>query len=40
MPNIEMINEEIGDKVHLQDLAKDGIVIIATGPSTSDKLSD
>ena len=40
IPNIEIINEEIGDKVHLKDLAKDGIVIIATGPLTSDKLSD
>ena len=40
MSNIEIINEEIGDKVHLKDLAKDGIVIIATGPLTSDKLSD
>ena len=40
MPNIEIINEEIGDKVHLKDLANDGIVIIATGPLTSDKLSD
>lgn len=40
MPNIEIINEEIGDEVHLKDLAKDGIVIIATGPLTSDKLSD
>lgn len=40
MPNIEIINEEIGDKVHLKDLAKNGIVIIATGPLTSDKLSD
>jgi methylenetetrahydrofolate--tRNA-(uracil-5-)-methyltransferase len=40
MPNIEIINEEIGDKVHLKDLARDGIVIIATGPLTSDKLSD
>ena len=40
MPNIEIIKEEIGDKVHLKDLAKDGIVIIATGPLTSDKLSD
>ena len=40
MPNIEIINEEIGDKVHLKDLAKDGIVIIATGPLTSNKLSD
>lgn len=40
MPNIEIINEEIGDKIHLRDLVKDGIVIIATGPLTSDKLSD
>lgn len=40
MPNIEIINEEIGDKVHLKDLAEKGIVIIATGPLTSDKLSD
>ena len=40
MSNIEIINEEIGDKVHLKDLAKDGIVIIATGPLTSDKLSN
>lgn len=40
MPNIEIINEEIGDKVHLKDLAEESIVIIATGPLTSDKLSD
>lgn len=40
MPNIEIINEEIGDKIHLRDIVKDGIVIIATGPLTSDKLSD
>lgn len=40
MPNIEIINEEIGDEVHLKDLAKDGVVIIATGPLTSDKLSN
>ena len=40
MPNIEIINEEIGDKVYLKDLAEEGIVIIATGPLTSDKLSD
>ena len=40
MPNIEIINEEVGDKVHLKDLAEEGIVIIATGPLTSDKLSD
>ena len=40
MPNIEIINEEVGDKIHLEDLAKNGIVIIATGPLTSDKLSN
>lgn len=40
MPNIKIINEEVGDKIHLEDLAKNGIVIIATGPLTSDKLSN
>ena len=39
MPNIQIINEEIGEKIHLNDLAKEGIVIIATGPLTSDLLS-
>lgn len=39
MKNIEIINEEVGNNVHLKDLAKDGIVIIATGPLTSDSLS-
>ncbi len=38
-PLIEVINEEIGNKISLKDLAKEGIVIIATGPLTSDKLS-
>lgn len=38
--NIEIINEEIGDKIHLNELVKNGIVIIATGPLTSDKLSN
>ena len=36
---IEIINEEIGDTVSIKELAKDGIVIIATGPLTSEKLS-
>ena len=40
MQNIEIVNEEVGDKVHLDDIAKDGIVIIATGPLTSDALSN
>ena len=39
MPNIEVVNEEIGERIHLNDLAKEGIVIIATGPLTSDLLS-
>ena len=34
--NIEIINEEIKD---IENIAKDGIVIIATGPLTSDALS-
>ena len=38
-PFIEIINKEIGDEIHLKDLAEDGIVIIATGPLTSDKLT-
>ena len=37
--NIEIIREEVGNKnLHIKDLAKEGIVIIATGPLTSDKL--
>ena len=38
MKNIEIINEEIGDNIHLEDIIKGGIVIIATGPLTSDCL--
>ena len=38
-PLIEVINEEIGDIISLKDLAKDGIVIIATGPLTSESLA-
>ncbi len=38
-PLIEIISEEIGDKIKLKDLAKDGIVIIATGPLTSESLA-
>lgn len=37
--NIEIIEEEIGDKTHLEDIIKDNVVVIATGPLTSDKLS-
>ena len=38
--NIEIIHKEFGvDGLHIKDLAKDGIVIIATGPLTSDELA-
>lgn len=37
MDNVEIIREEIGKQ--LQEISKDGIVIIATGPLTSDSLS-
>lgn len=39
--NIEVINKEIGNNSEdeLEQMAKDGIVIIATGPLTSDALS-
>ena len=36
---IEIINEEVGRDASIKDLAKDGIVIIATGPLTSDSLA-
>ena len=36
---IEIINEEVGKDVSIKDLAKDGIVIIATGPLTSESLA-
>ena len=36
---IEIIHEEIGEKISLKDIAREGIVIIATGPLTSEKLS-
>jgi len=38
--NIKVIREEIGEKIKLKELAKDNIVIIATGPLTSDSLSE
>ena len=37
--NIELIQEEVGEKIHLKELLKDNIVVIATGPLTSDSLS-
>ncbi len=38
-PLIEIINKEIGDEIHLKDLINDSIVVIATGPLTSESLS-
>ena len=38
-PLIEVINKEIGNDITLKELAEDGIVIIATGPLTSESLS-
>ena len=45
MENIEIIRKEVGndditDKNELENMAADGIVIIATGPLTSDNLSN
>lgn len=40
IPNIKVIREEIGGKIKLKDIVKDNIVIIATGPLTSDNLSE
>ena len=36
---IEIINEEAGEDISIKDIAKDGIVIIATGPLTSEPLA-
>ena len=36
---IEIIKEEVGENIHLKDLCKEAITIIATGPLTSDLLS-
>ena len=38
-PNIEIIRNEVGSAITLRELAKNHIVIIATGPLTSDNLS-
>lgn len=38
-PNIEIVNEEIGEKYSLKELAKESIVIVATGPLTSEPLA-
>ena len=37
--NIEIIRKEIGKEESLESLAKEGIVIVATGPLTSDNLA-
>ena len=38
--NIEIIHKEVGvDELNIKDMAKEGIVIIATGPLTSDDLA-
>ena len=40
MKNVEIIRQEVGkDGLSVENIAKDGIVIIATGPLTSDALS-
>ena len=40
MKNVEIIRQEVGkDGLSIESIAKDGIVIIATGPLTSDALS-
>lgn len=39
MPNIEIIRKEIGTDISLEEISKEGIVIIATGPLTSDSLA-
>ena len=36
---IEIVNKEVGEDISIKDLAKDGIVIIATGPLTSEPLA-
>ena len=36
---IEILNEEVGEDISIKDMAKDGIVIIATGPLTSNPLA-
>ena len=38
-PLIEIINIEVGEDISIKDLAKEGIVIIATGPLTSEPLA-
>lgn len=41
MDNIEIVHKECGiDDLHLKEMAEEGIVIIATGPLTSDNLAN
>lgn len=39
-PWIEVISKEVGREIHLEELIKDGIVILATGPLTTQNLSE
>ena len=39
LENVEIIRKEVGKDISLKGLAKEGIVIVATGPLTSDSLS-
>lgn len=39
MENVTIIRQEVGEEISLKELAKDSIVIVATGPLTSDSLS-
>lgn len=39
-PLIEIINKEVGKDISIEELTKNGIVIIATGPLTSQDLAD
>ncbi len=39
MPNINIIEKEVGIDISLEELAKEGIVMAATGPLTTDSLS-
>ncbi len=38
-PLIEIINKEVGKDISIKELSKDGIVIIATGPLTSEPMA-
>lgn len=40
MPNIKIIEAEVGQDVHIKELTEDSILVIATGPLTTDALSE